>query len=402
MKFTFLITFTLLCLCSSAQSFVVFTASQNSGSVFYKVNADDGNSLVNLSEKLNLIAPLAGNDYGPICVSTNGLYYTFLSERFDADCQGWACLCYVDSNFQQVQVYKDANGQPIHSEGKSQMLPNGNAVIFSKDNSGEPNMHARDIFILRKTAGVWGNVENLSAQSTYEYNTYPAISLDGSKIVFDASTQSFPSEAAMTVNTDGTGLSVVITKDNIPSGYSAGPSVHSPSIAPNGSIVFEAEWGAGERLWRLPNGSNTPVLINATMGNDNSPTVLPDGRIASLQLPNATHDIKIMNADGSNASFVTGTASPFDEVMDIGISSYSSTSTSIEKSIAKISAFEYNSIQKSIMFSANGTMKICDLTGRLLCSNSVFAGSTYSTSEYLSPILVVFEERGYLYSKVCY
>ncbi|MCP4419712.1 MAG: hypothetical protein GY805_24130, partial [Chloroflexi bacterium] len=72
---------------------------------------------------------------------------------------------------------------------------------------------------------------------------------------------------------------------------------------PDGSIIFEADWN-GEQIWRLPAGSNAPVRVTDAFGNDNSPCVLPDGRIASLWLDrpdgNGGHELKIMTADGND------------------------------------------------------------------------------------------------------
>jgi hypothetical protein len=78
--------------------------------------------------------------------------------------------------------------------------------------------------------------------------------------------------------------------------------LHSPDYSPDGGIVFEADWN-GEKIWRLPPGSASPVLITDRFSNDNSPSVLPDGRIVSLWLNRPEglgyHEIKVMNADGS-------------------------------------------------------------------------------------------------------
>lgn len=92
-----------------------------------------------------------------------------------------------------------------------------------------------------------------------------------------------------------------------------------PAFAPDGSIYFEGHW-SGERLWHYANAASTPVLVDGTDGNDNSPVILPDGRIASLQLPNATHDLKIENANGTGKFFLTGSSSTFPfEVYDNGM-----------------------------------------------------------------------------------
>ena len=71
-------------------------------------------------------------------------------------------------------------------------------------------------------------------------------------------------------------------------------------VLPDGSIVFEGDWN-GEQIYRYT-GSGDPSVINPAYGNDNSPTVLPDGRVVSLWLGReggpGYHELKIMNADG--------------------------------------------------------------------------------------------------------
>ena len=82
--------------------------------------------------------------------------------------------------------------------------------------------------------------------------------------------------------------------------------------------MFEADW-SGERIWRLPVGDTEPVLVG-DFGNDNSPCVLPDGRIVSLWLDRqgnvkSLHEIKVMSSDGDTFMIL----SIKEDVFDIGI-----------------------------------------------------------------------------------
>ena len=81
-------------------------------------------------------------------------------------------------------------------------------------------------------------------------------------------------------------------------------ALHHPDYAPDGSVVFEADWNSEERIWRLPPSSTVPELITNAFGNDNSPCVLSDGRIVSLWVDrpggSGLHEIKIMNSNGSS------------------------------------------------------------------------------------------------------
>ncbi|MBN2548653.1 MAG: hypothetical protein JXB15_05830, partial [Anaerolineales bacterium] len=118
---------------------------------------------------------------------------------------------------------------------------------------------------------------------------------------------------------DGSGFRVVLTPEQGPDGGSQN-ALHSPHQAPDGSLVFESDWGGGELLWRLPAGGSAPALIRPDLTNDNTPCVLPDGRIASLWLnrpgnPAGVHEIKVMAADGS-AYFM---ALVDEDVVDLGL-----------------------------------------------------------------------------------
>ena len=109
---------------------------------------------------------------------------------------------------------------------------------------------------------------------------------------------------------------------------------HHASYSPDGAIVFEGTWNGGaEQVWRAEPGK-VPSLVNVDVdpedatrprfSDDNSPCVLPDGRIVSLWLGrkedgkakrNSGHELKIMNADGSGGEMLlTGV-----DVVDIGI-----------------------------------------------------------------------------------
>jgi len=107
---------------------------------------------------------------------------------------------------------------------------------------------------------------------------------------------------------------------------------HHAAYAPDGSIVFEGTWNGGaEQVWRLAPGGQ-PELVNSEktdedrfrFTDDNSPCVLPDGRIVSLWLGRvgtttaakpSGHELKIMGATGENATMLVTDV----DVVDIGI-----------------------------------------------------------------------------------
>lgn len=294
------------------QNQVVFTSLTNDTiHEFWRVNVDTPFVFDNISQKLDMIAPLQGKDYGPIIVSHDGNWYAFTSERFDADAQGWAALTITNSDFSTYEVIHDSTGQLIHSEGIAYVLSGGNTIVFTADFGN----HNKDIFIIHKTGANWGMPRNLTVNSSYDFNYCPYVSSDGLKVLFDASNTPFPSTAIGEMNIDGSGIGFPITASSLPSGI----AVHSACYGIDGSIIFEGD-ASGERLWWLPYGSLTTYLINASYGNDNSPVTLPDGRIASLWLPGGWHEIKIMNSDGTNGYMLTDSSSLFTEVFDVGIS----------------------------------------------------------------------------------
>ena len=105
------------------------------------------------------------------------------------------------------------------------------------------------------------------------------------------------------VGSDGSGFRVVLTPADGPAGSPNAGALYSPDYAPDGSIVFEADWN-GEQIWRLPVGATVPVVVADAFNNDNAPCVLPDGRIASLWLNRpggeGLHELKVMSPDGSS------------------------------------------------------------------------------------------------------
>jgi uncharacterized repeat protein (TIGR01451 family) len=197
-------------------------------------------------------------------------------------------------------------------------------VVFS--DGGGP--HTRDLYIVRKQGGVWTAPILLTAASSFDHNSAPALSPDGTQVIFDAGADASPSTAIGEVGVGGNGFHVLVTNTDGPPGQTS-TEAFSGSRAPDGSLVFEAEWapsGLSERIWRQPAAGGAPALVNGSFGNDNSPCVLPGSRIASLYLDaagadNGLHEIKIMGADGSNAFLLThnGFIPGFTEVDDIGM-----------------------------------------------------------------------------------
>jgi hypothetical protein len=167
--------------------------------------------------------------------------------------------------------------------------------------------------LTQRSGQEWSTPVLLSATSPYDWNGNPAISDDGSSVLFECGLQPYVDKGVCEVSVAGDGFRVVV-----PALESYG--TWSPDFAPDGSIVYELETAAeGETVQRIPAGGGPSALVNGAFRNDNSPCVLPDGRIASLWLGReggqGFHELKIMNADGSGYFMLRQDL----DILDIGL-----------------------------------------------------------------------------------
>jgi hypothetical protein len=264
----------------------------------YRLDVADPAAPQDLSAALDAFA--SGSDRWSN-VSPDGAWILISTERdFAADCVGWACLVLLPSDFSDSEVVRTPNGV-IHDEGFSVAASGGDLIVYT----GNDGPHGNDLFAVRRQDGGWSVPLLLTADSPYDAHTQPAISSDGGAVLFNCDPDMQDGQegtAVCEVNSDGTGFRTVVGPEEGPGGTAAN-QLRGPDYAPDGSIVFEADW-YGEQIWRLPAGSSIPVQVTDAFGNDNSPCVLPDGRIASLWLDrpggNGDHELKIMTADGSD------------------------------------------------------------------------------------------------------
>ena len=263
----------------------------------YLQQARDGGAVTDVSAALDVLGPRPATNPLPetgIDPSPDGAWIVVVTERFDAGCDGWACAAVVPRDFSQAEAVT-AGGSLVHPMEVA-IGSGGDLLVFVDDN--------RALWAARRQAGVWGDPLELSASSTYAYAWRPAVSDDGQHVLFDCGDELFPATAICEVAIDGTGFRLVRTRDQGPPAHPSGPGVHHADYAPDGSIVFEAEYADGEQVWRLRPGAADPELVAASYTNDNSPCVLPDGRIASLWLnrPGSAggHELKVMAPDGSD------------------------------------------------------------------------------------------------------
>lgn len=262
----------------------------------YMKEAVQGSSLEDLSAALDLLTENGADDW--VNIAPNGQWFVMSTERFDARCDGWACLATADGTMDHAGVVILTNGDVVHQDGSSAISSDGNTIVFPATNDAGP--HTLDLWVIHKSGTSWSLPQNITSSSSYNWNQEPAISPDGTKIVFSAGAVPYAMEGTVIceVAVDGNDFQVLFTPEQGPGG-TATNALKSPDYAPDGSVVFEADW-TGEQVWRLDRQTGIPSLVNASFGNDNSPCVLPDGRIVSLWLDSGIHEIKIMNADGTS------------------------------------------------------------------------------------------------------
>jgi hypothetical protein len=278
----------------------------------YRVAASQGATPVDISTALNTLSPAAPDAW--LNESPDGAWLLLATERFDPDCSNGACLALINGDLKSGGLVR-AGGQLVRPEAFA-AVANGGKLIVVPINGGP---HSLDLWAIDRSGDTWAAPRLLTGDSPYAFNEQPATSADGNHVLFDCGNQPYAAEgtAICEIASDGTGFRVVRTPDQPPSGFNPGGALHHPDYAPDGSIVFEGNWN-GERIWRLPAAGADPVLVAPEVGNDNSPCVLNDGRIASLWLDHPSgppHELKVMGSDGQDAILF-----PTDlDVADIGL-----------------------------------------------------------------------------------
>ncbi len=289
----------------------------------YRIEARPGAPPEDLTRELDRIGP--GLD-GFVNVSADGQWLLVQTTRFG--CGVDMCTAVVDRAACSAQVMVSGT-DAVHPEAASAIGARGEIVVFPAGGAHHPV----DLFAVKRTTDGWSAPVNLTALSPGRYNKQPSLSMDGKRVLFDCGSD--PGAGLGTsvceVGTDGKNLRVVVgaIADTGLKGAN-----HHASYAPDGSIVFEGTWNGGaEQIWHVQEGK-VPHLVNVDVdpgdetrprySDDNSPCVLPDGRIVSLWLgrresdkvqKDSGHELKLMNADGSGSEMLlTGV-----DVVDIGI-----------------------------------------------------------------------------------
>ena len=276
----------------------------------YRLPAHAGSKPRDVSAALDAMSP--GKDF-LVTGSSDGEWLMVTTSRFG--CGEDACAALVDARACRAQVIV-ADGDMVHPNAHSAVAPHGAAVVYPAH-----GVHPMDLFAVTRAGDGWSSPVNLTAHAPTHYNQQPVVSPDGKRVLFDCGSDpgSGPGTSICEVGLDGAGLHVAIAAGL----HGRRGADHHAAFAPDGSIVFEGTWAGGaEQVWRARPGQD-PTLVNQetnpedasepVYSDDNSPCVLPDGRIASLWLgrkgagvakKGSGHELKVMGPDGSGGEML--------------------------------------------------------------------------------------------------
>jgi hypothetical protein len=291
----------------TGEGHIVYRAT---GGDYFRVLAKQGAAPENISSALDRVSP--GSD-DRAAISADGNWIALITSRFG--CSSDPCLALAAGDLSRGEAVVAGGKKITGIDGRPGVGAGGTVIVYS----GKGGPHTLDLFAVTRSGNAWTAPVLLTQDMTASYAHDLQLAPAGDQVVFDCGPDAYgvaSGTSVCQVNVDGTGFRVVVR----PSDLSGGTASHHPSQARDGTIVFEGDWG-GEQIWKI-NGSGPPVKVSTakTFADDNSPCVLPDGRIGSLWLnaPGNTgnfHELKVMNADGTgDFMLVRGV-----DIVDIGI-----------------------------------------------------------------------------------
>lgn len=280
-----------------------------SGGAVHRVAAVAGAQPEDISAALDAMSP--GEDT-LASAAADGEHIVFRTTRLGCD---YDCLGLLSADLTSFELVS-TGGDFIRPRGRAAVGARGEVIVYPDSGAS----HALDLFKTTFDNGQWSAPEPITHGSTRAYNHDPVIAADGMHVLFDCSDDDEyggPGTEICEVELDGGGFQVRVGLGDGPPGVTA-KALHHPAYAPDGSVVFEGDWD-GEKIWRSA-GAGVPATVIGAFGDDNSPCVLPDGRVVSLWLGRpgndaSGHEIKAMTAGGeSYEMLVTGV-----DVEDIGL-----------------------------------------------------------------------------------
>jgi hypothetical protein len=280
-----------------------------------RVAGAPGAPVENIGAALDAIA--AGQD-NAASLSLDGRFVALDTGRLA--CSRGDCLGVAAGDLRSLALVS-AGGTPLPPAGRPSISAGGGRVVYPKSNGDRV-----DLYSVAHAGSGWAAEVPLTTASRYPFHHDIAFAWDGSKVVFDCGPSQYqaPGTCICEARTDGSALRKVLCPEDSQGG-STDNELHHPAYAPDGTIVFEADWHSNETVWRMnADGTSVTKVSPAAYSDDNSPCVLLDGRIVSLWLgrkesdgaSNSIHELKVMNADGTGAKMlVTGI-----DIVDVGLS----------------------------------------------------------------------------------
>jgi len=275
----------------------------------FRITADGTTDPVNLSAALDDHSLGSDSWMG---VSRNGDWLIMDTERFG--CEDWACLAIAPSDLSEVTLV-EVEGEPVHPQDWGVVGDDGTLVVITTDEGA----NGLDLAVLRQDGDSWSVATSITDDSPHAYNARGRLTPDGSSVVFDCGPTQYGQEGTgvCQVSLDGGEVESLVRPEEGPEA-TASNLARSGNLGADGSLVFEADWGGSERLWRRDSGGE--ITLHSGLENDNSPCLLPDGSVASLWLQRdgntgGVHELKIHAADGA----VYEVPLPNIDVQDFGI-----------------------------------------------------------------------------------
>lgn len=303
---------------SITQSLTVTAATSSSGKItytyqnnVYRVNAQASATPENVSA---LITSGTRKPERRLNISPDGDWLVLETQNLDVGCDGNYCLAVAPSSNPASASLVRAPNLIQDSQGFPAISSDGNLIIYTA-NGGTHNF---DLWAIRKTGSTWAAPVQITQTSTQNYNDQPALSSDGSKVLFDCGAVAFGegNTSICEISTNGTGFRVVISPSNAPSSITNKGPIHHADYLSDGSIAFDAAWDA-DAVWKILGSTISKV---SQVNNNVAPCGLTNGKTASLWLErsgntNGYHELIITDNNGMNPqTIVTGI-----DIEDIGI-----------------------------------------------------------------------------------
>jgi hypothetical protein len=275
----------------SAAGHVHLTALSDDGFRIFRLELAEGARPQNVSAALEAFLPTTDRTEDRSAgLSPDGEWFSTIASR------GGCTNCLVVARLPDLSTAEVFSDVPIAPDGGTQFANGGDVMAYIE--TGRTG-----IGIMMREATGW-SFRSLTAGAPYTFYKSPRISADGTKVLFVCGHGS--TEVGVGICEIDTAGSVT---ELLPPGYDPEASPDWPNWAADGSLVFQADFGAEFQLWRIPVGSSTPELAFPFFTRETrDPCVLPDGRVATRLFG----EIAVIGADGTAVALTVPTNLPAD------------------------------------------------------------------------------------------